>query len=169
MGLGVLVGALTFLGVSIAQGDSLVAHYVPPRFPPEHAPQLPDDPCTTPECLYVQTCGGCHQSNGKGLTGVFPPVVNSRWTAGDPDTLIRIAVLGVSGPIVVGGETWDSTMPPPVVENDEDLARLLTFVRGSFAEGSSQITAEQIRAVREDLGDRTELWKAEELLELQVR
>src|SRR5699024_9115943 len=45
--------------------------------------------------LYKQTCAACHQDNGKGVTGAFPPLAGSALvTADDPEMLIRVIIQG---------------------------------------------------------------------------
>ncbi|MGI9344364.1 MAG: c-type cytochrome, partial [Gammaproteobacteria bacterium] len=34
--------------------------------------------------LYQNNCGACHQANGQGLAGAFPPLAESDYFAGNP-------------------------------------------------------------------------------------
>lgn len=168
---GLLTGAFGFLIMTIASGHSLAPHY-PPHDPHAVAAGAEEQEeefvrPTDGEGLYALTCGACHQPNGGGTEGAFPPLVGSEWVNGDPETPIRIAILGVTGKITVKGEEWNSTMPPPAVESDEELAKILTYVREKFGAGASAITVEQIAAVRTAIGDRTESWTAEQLIALR--
>ncbi len=45
------------------------------------------------------------------LPGVFPPLVGSEWVTGPPETLVRIILNGLQGPIEVAGQTYNGAMP----------------------------------------------------------
>src|SRR5690606_35688670 len=36
------------------------------------------------EKVYNTVCASCHQANGQGIPGAFPPVAESEWVTGDP-------------------------------------------------------------------------------------
>ena len=55
-------------------------------------------------------------------------------------------------------------MPPFHYLSDEELAAALTYTRNSFGNKASAITPAQVKAVREATKNRTEFFKAEELL-----
>src|SRR3954470_21045244 len=64
------------------------------------------------EALFAGTCSVCHQANGAGMAGVFPPLAKSDFIAGDPKRAIDIALRGLTGKIKVNGGEYDSVMPP---------------------------------------------------------
>ena len=37
------------------------------------------------EKIYYQYCSACHQMNGKGASGRFPPLINTDWVTGDKE------------------------------------------------------------------------------------
>ena len=39
--------------------------------------------------------------------GVFPPVVGSEWVTGAPETVVRVLLHGLHGPVEVAGTTYD--------------------------------------------------------------
>ena len=39
--------------------------------------------------LYNMACMACHQPEGKGLPGVYPPLAGSEWVSGDPERWSR--------------------------------------------------------------------------------
>ena len=169
---GLILGAAGFLIFTVGTGHSLSPHY-PPHDPHAVAAEgaeeeIEEERPTDGEGLYVLTCGACHQADGAGMAGAFPPLAGSEWVSGDPETPIRIALLGVSGKITVAGTEWDATMPPPVVESDEELAKILTYVRDKFGGGASAVTAAQIDAVRKSYAGRTDQWTAAELEKLRA-
>ncbi len=103
-----------------------------------------------------EVCAACHQPDGMGKPGQFPPLAGSEWANGAPNRLIRIPLLGLAGPIKVKGQSWNSAMPGLGSTSDEDLASILTYIRLSWGNKGSPITAAQVKAVRAELGGRTQ-------------
>jgi mono/diheme cytochrome c family protein len=105
----------------------------------------------TPE-LYQQKCFACHQANGAGLPGVFPPLAESEWVNGPVENLIRIQLRGLSGPITVKGKKYASVMPPQATMTDEEIATILTYVRSNFSNKADAVTAEMVKKYRDEVG-----------------
>jgi len=116
---------------------------------------------------FEATCGVCHQPSGMGIPGQFPPLVGSEWANGSPNRLIRIPIVGLVGPIKVKGQAWNSSMASlGSTLNDEDLAMILTYVRSSWGNKASEITPAQVKAVRAELGGRSQQITEPELLKV---
>ena len=43
--------------------------------------------------VYTSYCVTCHQANGQGIPGAFPPLTETEWTTGDEGRLIRLVYL----------------------------------------------------------------------------
>ena len=99
--------------------------------------------------VYAGNCASCHQANGMGLAGVFPPLADSRWVLEDDERLVQILLHGVQGEMVVRGETYNGVMPAFPQLSDAELAAVLTYIRKSWGNAGSPVTAEQIAAGRE--------------------
>jgi len=117
--------------------------------------------------IYESLCLNCHQPDGKGLPGVYPPLTPNEWVnAGDVSILIRILLHGISGPISVAGKEYGTTTPipmPPMGLDDRQTADILTYIRANFGNQSPAITPEQVKKVRADHAGRTTFWTAGEL------
>ncbi len=75
---------------------------------------------------------------GKGTPGAFPPLAgNSAVTAADPKDIIHIVLDGKSGPLNVGGTTYNGTMPPWKAQLKPDDDRGGTFVHPQLVGQSS--------------------------------
>lgn len=143
MGVGVMVTALL-----------VVVHFAMPRS--AHAQDGAE--------LYMTRCMSCHQMNGRGVPGVFPPLSGTDWVTGDKGRLIRIVLNGMTGSVEVNGETYSGAMPPwQTFLDDEETASLLTYIRTSWENDTTAVTAEEVAAVRQAVEDRKEPWTAEEL------
>ena len=119
------------------------------------------------EQLYTMACMACHQPEGKGLPGVYPPLVDSEWVIGDTERLIKVVLHGLSGPIVVGGEKYGTgnavPMPGMAGLTDQQVSAVLSYVRKAFADKAGPITAAEVKAVRASTAGRRKPWTAEEL------
>lgn len=112
--------------------------------------------------VYMQYCASCHQAQGGGVPGEFPPLINSEWTTGDKGRLIRTILHGMQGPIEIKGQHYDEVMPAHAFLDDEDLAALLTFIRNSFDNTADPVHESEVLLVRS--GDARETpWEAAEL------
>lgn len=113
--------------------------------------------------IYHTLCAACHQPHGYGLDGLAPPLVDSEWVLGKPETAARILLHGVAGPIKVGPRTWDMAMPPLPQLTDEDIAGVLTFLRREWEHNASPVEPATITALRAKYKDRVLPWTAAEL------
>ncbi|HCR37358.1 MAG TPA: cytochrome C, partial [Opitutae bacterium] len=86
------------------------------------------------------------------------------WVVGDEERLIKILLLGMSGPIEVKGESYNGNMPTVGMWSDREIAAVLTFVRYSWGNEASPIAEEKVTEVRASLGDRKTPWTPDELL-----
>ena len=100
------------------------------------------------EKIYSVYCGSCHQRNGQGASGRFPPLAKTHWVTGDKKRLINIVLKGLEGPIEVNGETYNATMPQHSFLNDNQIATVLTHIRENFGNNASAVTADEVAAER---------------------
>jgi mono/diheme cytochrome c family protein len=112
--------------------------------------------------VYAQQCQTCHQADGQGVEGVYPPLTETDWTTGDPGRLIRLLLNGMRGPIEVKGVTYNNIMTPHGHLNDDQIAAVLTHVRSSFGNDASAVTPDQVARVRAANTQRG-IWDAQEL------
>jgi len=112
--------------------------------------------------IYTQYCATCHQVQGGGVPGEFPPLMNSEWAKGDKGRLIRTVLHGMQGPIEIAGKQYNEVMPGHAFLEDKDIAALLTFIRNSFSNSAGPVHEAEVRLVRN--GDaRDTPWDAAEL------
>jgi nitrite reductase (NO-forming) len=100
------------------------------------------------EALFAGTCSVCHQPNGQGLEGVFPPLAGSDLLAKEPHRAVQIVLNGLTGPITVNGKTFNSVMPPMSQLNDDELANILTFVSHSWGNKGWQYSSQELAETR---------------------
>src|SRR5690606_15746539 len=95
--------------------------------------------------LYAGTCSVCHQNNGDGLPGVFPPLAKSDYLMEDKRRAIDIVLNGLSGPITVNGQAYNSVMPPMSQLNDDEIANILTYVMNNWGNKDGLVTPQEVK------------------------
>ena len=98
--------------------------------------------------LFAGTCSVCHQSNGAGLAGVFPPLAKSDYLNADPTRAIGILLHGLNGKVRVNGKEFDSVMPAMNQLNDDEVANILTYVLNTWDNQGGRISAAAVKTVR---------------------
>ena len=129
----------------------------------EAEPEAKASTARTGEQVYTQVCVTCHQANGEGMTGVYPPLAGSDWMAKSNETLIKIVLHGLMGEIEVKGAKYNNVMSPwGSALNDEEVANVLTYVRSSWGNTGDAVKPEEVKAVR-DANQGHPPWQAAEL------
>jgi mono/diheme cytochrome c family protein len=110
-------------------------------------------------------CASCHDRDGRGTEGGPPPLQGSPWVRGPETRLIKIVLHGMRGKVEVNGKTYNLEMPGfGKVLTDEDIAAVVSFVRGSWGGQTEPISPAEVRRVRAATRNRTDYWTADELL-----
>ena len=82
--------------------------------------------------VFDASCSVCHQQNGQGIAGAFPPlaghVAETFAQRNGREYLVRLVLFGLEGAIVVKGNTFDSAMPPWAQLGDNEIAAALNHV-----------------------------------------
>ncbi|MBV6323300.1 copper-containing nitrite reductase [Duganella violaceipulchra] len=99
------------------------------------------------KAVYDSTCSACHQADGKGVAGVFPPLANSDFFQQRPYEMAHIVLNGRSGEIVVNGEHYNGVMPPQDL-SDDDIAAVINYVGVEMNKGTPAVTPAQVRDMR---------------------
>jgi mono/diheme cytochrome c family protein len=101
------------------------------------------------EEIYNRYCLACHQADGSGVPGMYPPLFETDYVTGDKERLIEIVLFGMTGKITVHGQEYNSVMAPHGFLSDEEVAKVLTYTRNSFGNEASAVTKKEVKAVRE--------------------
>lgn len=99
--------------------------------------------------LYRTTCANCHQSNGQGLTGAFPPLAGDPVvTAQDPTTHVHTVLFGLQGK-AIGGVVYPGQMPAWGTHlSNEEIASIVNHERTSWGNKAPTITADDVARIR---------------------
>ena len=104
------------------------------------------------EAVFLANCAACHQPNGQGLAGAFPPLAASDFLKGDRKAVMSAALFGLSGPVTVNGVEYNGVMPSMGHLPNDDLAAALTYVFGAWGNDGSAVSVAEVAALRVELG-----------------
>lgn len=97
--------------------------------------------------IYNKVCMSCHQMNGGGITGAFPPLAKSDYLNADVNRAIKQIINGSNGPITVNGKKYTTPMPKQEL-TDQQVADVLTYVYASWGNNKSVVTPEMVKKLR---------------------
>lgn len=98
--------------------------------------------------LFAGTCSTCHQPNGEGMPGVFPPLAKSDYIAAEPKRVAGIMLHGLHGKVTVNGKDYDSVMPPMSQLTDDEVANIGTYVLNSWGNPGGEISRDDAKKAR---------------------
>ena len=97
--------------------------------------------------VYDRTCFACHQANGQGIPGAFPPLASSDYLNKDKNRAIKAVLNGLSGEITVNGKKYNNVMTKQIL-TDEQAANVLTYVYNSWGNSKKVVSPIDIAKVR---------------------
>lgn len=107
-----------------------------------------DKPTTYPEgeTVYMSSCVACHQKNGAGVPGAFPPLANSDYLMDDIDRAIEIAANGMEGEITVNGQKYNQLMAPQGLSNQE-VRDVMNYILNSWGNEGGEVSMADVARV----------------------
>src|ERR1700756_4902907 len=102
--------------------------------------------------IFAANCQTCHQANGLGVPGQYPPLAGSEFTNGGSRRMAMIVLKGLQGPVKVKGQQYGSAVMQPWESlGDQKVADVITYERSEWGNSASPVTKEQIAALRKEL------------------
>jgi mono/diheme cytochrome c family protein len=105
--------------------------------------------------LFEQHCVVCHQKQGEGAPGLAPRLANNLTEHAKNESgrayLAQLVVSGMMGPIVSGGEPFNSAMPTFVALSDEEIVAVVGYVLGELngVPAEQRVTQQDVAAARQ--------------------
>lgn len=160
----ILAGALYILHYS-GRFDPIVVNEYASREKPGAPKPVQVTAAMRGKRVFTTVCMTCHQLNGQGLPGVYPPLAGSEWVAGTEERTIRIVLHGLTGPIKVEGKEFNNTMAPlGATLTDQQIADALSYVRQEWGNTGPEVDVATVARIRAETADRKAPWTAPELL-----
>jgi mono/diheme cytochrome c family protein len=140
----------------------------------EKKPRNPNEPQQTAELspaergkkIFSANCQTCHQANGEGVPGQYPPLAGSEFTNGGSHRMGMIVLKGLQGPVKVKGQQYGSAVMQPWDKTltDQKIADVMSYERSEWGNHATPVTAEQIAALRKELASHPESYSEHDIL-----
>lgn len=98
--------------------------------------------------VYTAQCMSCHQPNGEGLSGVYPPLAGSDHLTKDQEKSISIILEGQNEEITVKGTKYSVPMPAMNTLTDQQIADVLNYMGRSWGNQFNEVTPAQVKSKR---------------------
>lgn len=86
------------------------------------------------ETVFTTNCASCHQANGQGIAGAFPPLAGHapELFRADRSYPVKVLLHGLQGEIRVAGTVYNGQMPAWNSLSDEQLAAVANYVMNAW-------------------------------------
>ncbi|TVZ25139.1 cytochrome c [Gillisia sp. Hel_I_86] len=97
--------------------------------------------------VYSDFCLTCHLPNGKGIPGNSPPLAGSDWLTNKKYESIKAIKYGLSGPILVNGESYENVMGAQGL-SDQEVVDIMNYISNSWGNSSKkEVTLEEVQSI----------------------
>lgn len=114
------------------------------RYPDEVEDNLQKEIGVAGQRIYELYCAACHQRNGDGVSGRFPPIKGSGKIQ-DRDSLLTVILSGQDTP------DYEIQMPSHDFLDDEEVASLASYILQQFGSTIDTVHSDQVRTLRKRL------------------
>ncbi len=107
------------------------------------------------EALYLEHCAVCHQPDGKGIPGFFPPLAGNETVVAEEEDEVQAylgrVIFGYHGGLIVDGQMYAGRMPPIGYRgriNDNELLDLINYQRTAWGNDARPVTFSELARAR---------------------
>jgi nitrite reductase (NO-forming) len=94
---------------------------------------------TKGKAVYDAKCKVCHQENGEGTPGAFPPLAKSDYLLGNVSEALNGIINGQTAPLTVNGTEYTTAMPANVL-TDEEATDVMNYILNSWGNEGGTVT-----------------------------
>ena len=97
--------------------------------------------------VYFKTCVACHQAEGEGLIGTFPPLADSDYMLENIDRAISQVINGSNEEMTVNGEIYNGIMPAQIL-TDQEVTDVMNYVLNSWGNDGGEVSLKQVKKAK---------------------
>jgi cytochrome c oxidase cbb3-type subunit 2 len=148
-----LVAYLQSLKQAPLPGDTPSPEFLYAEEEPEKATNPSDAMPLNGQVLYSKNCQSCHQANGEGLKGAFPPLKGSKIVLDDnPQIMVEVIMNGYNA-------REDFGVMPAVGTNNklkpEEVAAIMNHEKTSWGNNARKVSVEEVKQIIDFLQTQT--------------
>jgi len=99
--------------------------------------------------VYLTDCSSCHQADGQGVSGAFPPLAGNAVVTGNPVAVIAIVKNGLEGRVTVNNLAYSGIMPSWKGQiSDDQLAAVISYIRSAWNNHAGGVSVDQVTAIK---------------------
>ncbi len=133
-----MIGIFVFLGLLFSCNES-----------PKQTPELKES-IARGALVYEDFCMNCHMPKGEGVPSAFPPLADSDYLLSKRIESIKAVKYGLSGEITVNGNTYNSSMAPLGLSDDE-VADVMNYILNSWGNADGKIvTTSEVSKIQQE-------------------
>jgi cytochrome c551 len=99
------------------------------------------------EMLYTTHCSNCHQSNGKGLGLVYPPLDSSDYMDQNFEAVVCLMKNGIHGELIVNGKSFNKAMPGIPALTPLEITEIAAYIYNSWGHKRDSIDTQSIARI----------------------
>ena len=99
--------------------------------------------------VYGDRCASCHGERGEGVPNAYPRLAGNRAVKMDsPANLVHVVLEGGFPPATPGNPRPFGMPPLATVLNDDDIAAVLSFIRGCWGNRADAVSVYEVQRLR---------------------
>ncbi|MEN8119123.1 MAG: cytochrome c [Bacteroidota bacterium] len=101
------------------------------------------------EQIYKDNCMVCHQENGLGVEGTFPPLANSDYLLADKKRAILQTLQGAKEPITINGIEYPGNVMTIVDLEEQQTIDVVNYILNSWGNNGGTVNLDDVKAAKE--------------------
>jgi mono/diheme cytochrome c family protein len=98
--------------------------------------------------IYESYCMVCHQANGNGISGTFPPLANADYLLADKHRSLKQLIHGFKDSVMVNGIYYRGNVMPDIDLTDEQVKNVMNYILNSWGNNGGFVTLDEVRQAR---------------------
>ena len=101
------------------------------------------------KAIYEANCMVCHQENGQGVTGTFPPLAKSDYLLADKNRAILQTLQGAKEPITINGVEYPGSVMTIVELEEQQTVDVVNYILNTWGNKGGTVTLDDVKAAKE--------------------